>query len=494
MLTITESLGYRKATVGALHRRAPGVHRDRCAASFFRFAGQYAQELSPGCIADALGQTVIMNHASDVQVFKGDQVVSLDEFSRCLVVEIQPLSSDLQVRFGHQDTGLTPPYRPLDSSGKTLLSFNQQVFTSSKTTWVVDRRAIREDCEGLQPDINADRVTWLTLPWGIAQVTREDSVPFVAIPLQGDGLDLAFNWPVQLDLQSAHILNIEPIRKPDAIAISGEGDRIEAVSTSETGVSWLLTRLATPEECLECPIQASQDVLSSRAVQSGAPRVLGANLLQLVGLVVVVDRNAVLPGIASLLEGSVVEGAGDIQQATQSLVLLFVGIEPIHEGFAHLLTLLGLDVLPDCGLTDIAHSAAVVAPRPKTRQFGSQDHKLRAQKTRGLPFELVHNMLDCLGRLSSNEHMNVVRHNLYRLKLNTELLSFKAQNFLEPYCDIISQHFFPVLRTPDEVILDVVDTARISLVPVTHAYDYTTANLICQTLFGKEVCADSSVT
>jgi hypothetical protein len=44
------------------------------------------------------------------------------------------------------------------------------------------------------------------------------------------------------------------------------------------------------------------------------------------------------------------------------------------------------------------------------------------------------------------------------------------------------------------VILDVVDTTSVSLISVAHNQYYTTAKRLCQALFRKEVCRNSSVT
>lgn len=457
MLSITESLGYRKATVGALHGCASGVHRDRCTASFFRFAGQDTQELAPGSITDALSQTVIMHHASDVQVFKGDEIVPLDKFSSCLVSEVRPLPSDLQVGFGYQGTSFASPRRPLDLSREALLPRGQQVLPLPEVFRVFDRGStIRENGEGLQTDINTDRVAWLALLWGIAQIAREDGIPLITQSLQRNSLDLPFNWPVQLDLHSAHILHIQAIREPDAIAIGGEGDRIKAISSSEARVPWLLTGLATPEESLEGLVQASQDVLSGRVVQTSAPGVLLPDSLQLIGLVIVVDRNAVLPGIAPFLEGSVVEGASDIQQANESLFLASVWVETVDECLAHLFALLLLDIPLDSLRRDMPDSADIVRARPEVRQAALEKRELLTQLMCAHPFELVHDLLRGEGRREAAKQVDVIRLDCDVQNFAAHAGSLFPDDALQPSRKVASQNTSPELRYPDEVIIHVV--------------------------------------
>jgi len=102
--------------------------------------------------------------------------------------------------------------------------------------------------------------------------------------------------------------------------------------------------------------------------------------------------------------------------------------------------------------------------------------------------------LDCLVRMPSNKHMNVIRLNLHHLNLNAKFLCFHVQQLFQAFWNLAREDGLAILRAPDEVILDVEDTTRIPLVPVNHTCYYTTVNKICKQLFGKEVWAHSSVT
>jgi len=56
-------------TPTAILRRVGGVHSNVPSASFFRFAGQFTEELRPRSIMNAFCQTMVMRHTIDMQVF-----------------------------------------------------------------------------------------------------------------------------------------------------------------------------------------------------------------------------------------------------------------------------------------------------------------------------------------------------------------------------------------------------------------------------------------
>jgi hypothetical protein len=493
MLTVSESLRDRETTLGAQYRCLLGIHGDRCATSLFRFVAQDTEELTPSSIANALSQAVIFDHASDIQILVGDEVILLSQLSGYLMFKIKPLSLHLKVSFSYQDSSLPSPMRAFDPTRKPSLSLSQQLLTMSKILGIVYHRVIREHGEGLQADINPYGVDAGLLFWLVCQFTTEDGIPLTTETFEADCLNYPFDRAMQPDTDSPHILDVELISEPNAIAISREGDRVEAVSGLKTRITWLFSCLNSMKEGFERLIQSSQHILSSRVVESSTPGILLADLFELVSLVIVVSRDTLLPGITSLLESSVIEETSDIQETSQCSILSPVGIQPIDESLPHLLPLLSLDIFPDRILADMPHCSSVVAPRPETGEFSPKFGKLRTQDMRRVTLKLVDDMLNCLGRLTSDKYVNVVGVNLHYLNLNTHLLRLKVKQLAQTLSDLWSKHLFPILRTPDQVILDVVNTTSVSLISVAHRHYYTTVNSIYQALLGKEVWAHSSV-
>ncbi len=67
-------------------------------------------------------------------------------------------------------------------------------------------------------------------------------------------------------------------------------------------------------------VHAAKDVLAARKIRQTQVS-SGTNLLQLVGLRVVVDRNSLLPRVATFLQRAVVEAAGFCQLPVENIGL-----------------------------------------------------------------------------------------------------------------------------------------------------------------------------
>src|SRR5258705_9592031 len=67
---------------------------DERPASLFRFAGQLSKERRPRRIMNALGQTMVMGHAVDMQIFYTDDPVRIDDLPAFLMGEVLPSPRD----------------------------------------------------------------------------------------------------------------------------------------------------------------------------------------------------------------------------------------------------------------------------------------------------------------------------------------------------------------------------------------------------------------
>ena len=100
-------------------------------------------------------------------------------------------------------------------------------------------------------------------------------------------------------------------------------------------------------------------------------------LLQLVGLVVVVDALAAnFPSVAPFLQGGVVELASLMELVLEKLNLGLVGVKAVFVGQAHLLALVTLDVFAHHRRAD---AASVIAVAPKGRQARARRDELGSQ-------------------------------------------------------------------------------------------------------------------
>src|SRR5438067_8221403 len=75
-------------------RRVGRVDFDSRSASFFRFAEQLVKKSRPRSVMNAFGETMIMGHALDMQVFHTNDSETINELAALLMGEIIPPKSN----------------------------------------------------------------------------------------------------------------------------------------------------------------------------------------------------------------------------------------------------------------------------------------------------------------------------------------------------------------------------------------------------------------
>src|SRR5712692_3120917 len=75
-------------TPAAILRCVGGIDFHELPASLFRFARQFAEKFRPRCIMNALGKTMIMGHAVDMQIFHRYDTKSVNDLTGFLMGEI----------------------------------------------------------------------------------------------------------------------------------------------------------------------------------------------------------------------------------------------------------------------------------------------------------------------------------------------------------------------------------------------------------------------
>jgi len=496
MNTNSKSFRYDSSAVGAPLCCAVGVNPDKLSASFFRFAFKYGKELSPASIRYAFGKMMILNHVCNLKVFNGYPAVSVNNISSELVSKVFALILGLLILLRQQLDSLASVASTFLAPRHFSVCFTKCCLCFSEVSRIPYRLIVAGDSERCESHINSNLPIRNGQRFSINSIGKH-RIPFATLPLDCDSLDFSFQRAMHLDFNFANIQHIEPITlELDAVAIGWECDRVKAMPASKSRKPWLLFSLLKPsKESLERFIKSAKHVLSSTVVQKCVFGICVPNLFNLIGLVIVVKRNVVLlPSVSAFLKPSIIKGSGYVKQILKSLRLNLAGIHPVKECFTHLFALLLLNILSNCRFANVSDCANIIAPRPKARQLGTQLRKFRAKYMRGITFKLIHNMLNRLSGLPSDGHMNVVRLNLHYFYLNSKLLCFEIKHLFEAYCDATRKHLFPVLGTPDKVILNVEDAPCISLISFNHGDYYTTDNVISQVLLRKEVCCDSSVT
>src|SRR5258708_23168818 len=78
----------------AILRGIGRVHCNVAPASFFRFAGQFAEKFRPRGIMNTLSETMVMSHAVDLQVFHADDPITIHKTTAFLVREVVTAESN----------------------------------------------------------------------------------------------------------------------------------------------------------------------------------------------------------------------------------------------------------------------------------------------------------------------------------------------------------------------------------------------------------------
>src|SRR5262249_41370151 len=174
------------------------------------------------------------------------------------------------------------------------------------------------------------------------------------------------------------------VLKRGAVAQLLVGAGVGAVPALEARVARRLPRLHAAEEGLIRPIQPGEYILQHLGVDVA---VFGPYLLDLRQLGALDGKGAtdatLLPCLAALLQGGVIEFPAAAHDKRQHLLLRRGGLEFVLEGLAygqllHLCPTLALDVLANRLLADIARCAQEERARPQRWQL-EQMREFRAQ-------------------------------------------------------------------------------------------------------------------
>src|SRR2546421_1447939 len=101
---------------------------DQLPASFFRFAGQFAEELRPRGICNALRKTMVMGHSVNMEVFNRNHTETVYDLPTFLVREVIPSKLDTLVNPCYYLTVLATFRGTLRQLTMFTLHFRQSLF------------------------------------------------------------------------------------------------------------------------------------------------------------------------------------------------------------------------------------------------------------------------------------------------------------------------------------------------------------------------------
>ena len=437
-----------------------GADLDHRLTSVFGFIRQHSKKIAPTRVPHALGNMAAAQ-AIDVQILDGDKSVASDQFGRNLVMKVAALVGNILVQAAYQAGQFAVFATIALATSAAALQNCQLFFGSAKPARVVNVLAGRERGKRQQTHVYANIRADNVIRFVVRQFQLKAGVPVAEIvPLEHNHLNLGIigNRAMLEQSYQTNVLDIKPaLFEADTVTID-VADRLEPTPAFEAGVARFLTGLDTAKERLEGFIQTAQGLLDRRVIEPRGIFVKLTQLLELVGLVGVVETNlALLPRLATLLQGGVVKLAVNLQNAVHRLALLVIRVESELVTQQHLLARLLLDIAADCFSRYVARRANVVTASPQRRQATIKPIELFAQFVAGMSLEAVHDLAHCQCRRELGKQVYVVGLNFKRNHVALERLDLFVDQFIQPLRNLVGEDRTAILWAPHQVVCDIVN-------------------------------------
>jgi hypothetical protein len=271
----------------ALLSCASRVDFDQSPTGPFCLVGQEIKEHRPCRIVDVSVEdsVVAVDHLFGLQVFDKNRTESIYYIPAELMQKVFALIADFGMKSGKILSGLAGAL-----FGMFTLKIFELFFGLFQVLRVVYDIAVGHRGKDLDADINSYLIgAWWQGFWRDI-IAGESGVEMPVLTLDCNGLDLAFQVPVQLDPDASDVLDIEfAVLQSDAVTVGRERDRIEAIPAFEPGESWRVSCFDTAKESLKRFVQAPQDILGSGIVKLGNALVKDSDFFKRIGLIVIVD-------------------------------------------------------------------------------------------------------------------------------------------------------------------------------------------------------------
>jgi len=249
-----------RRTAGALPGCVSRLNQNDDPTSVFSFVRGVLDQLTPGRIRNALGQTMILKHILDPQILKGHQAEGVCQCAAHLMCEIPSTVGDALMKM------LDRPAAPgsfgcaLHRPGEFPLCFGKLPFISAEETRVLDPVARREFGKAFQTHIYPDCQV-VGRQWFRFYFASEAGVPIAnGIPLNGEGFDFAFYRTMKdhfhrSDLGKAHTMLQQS--KSELF----ESETIIPTITPKARITGFFSCLHSAKEGLESQVNARLNIL-----------------------------------------------------------------------------------------------------------------------------------------------------------------------------------------------------------------------------------------
>ena len=260
MRTHTQAFLDNLATLIAQLRGKTRVDSYYCVTSSFSLFTHDIEKRAPTGIHDGLGETVVLYHIQDVQLFYSNMMIVLGVLFCRLVVEITALSRYLQVRLCRASGSLTAALRTLLATAKGALLPSQGFLRGTIITRVLNGVSLTIRQKRLQAYVypNIRMGTHRGGMFGLCRsLAHNQGRPVIVGPMHKiDRFRSAFQRAVQLDLEGLADLCRDDqmllvFMQIDIFAVLPELKRVKPVWFFEAGKAYFLAQLSTGQKAFE---------------------------------------------------------------------------------------------------------------------------------------------------------------------------------------------------------------------------------------------------
>ena len=435
-----------------------GINLYHLPTSFCRFVRKYYDKGIPSRVSDRLGEVMIFEKSNSVQVFNSDNVVVVDNFSGNLMRCIFSLIGNVFMSTLKLPNSFPSMVIAFLTSRNFALMPSKFPFRLTKVLRRIKEFAIGRSDEVTDTHVNTnDCASWLKRFW--LSLTRKASVVFTRLTPDGNGLNYTFDRTVELDFDFANVLDIQLSVIPDSGSVAVcELDGLPSVLALETGISRLVTGFHTPKESLECFIQTAKSTLNRTEVGFLIVFVGFSGLLVRSRLIAI--GNGFLRLFISrlaLIKRIVVYTAMRFKRFVNRFSLFSCRVYSVFECFEHwLYSFLCFDVFSDCFRRYIPCRAHVITACPERRQTAFEFREFFSELMTGVSFKTVHDLIGSYIWLKRHEKMNVIGSHHQIKNFTSKLFHLFRNKINKSIANISSQNRSTILRTPNEVIIDIV--------------------------------------
>ena len=430
-------------------RRSCGVDFQKHSTSAQSLVRSFHEEAAPRCVMYGLGKHSA-RQPFDVQILNKDRAVAVNDLPTFLVLKVIPLIANFRMNlldgFLCLPSGLTSTL----PSSQHLLSMRRLVFRRFKEARVLNLFTVRENRKCSQPDVDPNRVIQRGQD-SVFDDAGEAGVIFARLADDGNGFDFAFNGAMKLDFDLTSALNakLSIVHQSATVAVGRESHAVIPVARFESRKAcFALAFLTSAKECFERFIDSAQYILAAREIFKRRIA-FGADLFQLIRLIVVVDRNMTnAVGVPALLKRRIVEPTSFCELSIKELALLFRREQSVFERLLHLLGLLVCDVLFDRRFRNMSNASDVIRTTPQRRKATFEPRKFISENFRSEALELSGDVSRRKRRIRFNKHVNVIRHYFQGMNLRIQLSGFLIEKFFQSLRNVAAKDALSIFWTP----------------------------------------------